>query len=49
MLQRSALMRRTTATRRGMLLGAATLAPFRAIAQSPVALLNVSYDPTREF
>jgi sulfate/thiosulfate transport system substrate-binding protein len=42
-------MRRTTATRRGLLLGAAALAPFKATAQSPVALLNVSYDPTREF
>jgi len=42
-------MRRTTATRRGLLLGAAALAPFQATAQSPVALLNVSYDPTREF
>src|SRR5215203_5101277 len=45
---RSTLMRRTTATRRGLLLGAAALAPFQATAQSPVALLNVSYDPTRE-
>src|SRR5215218_6292772 len=43
-------MRRTTATRRGLLLGAAAFAsrPARA-AQGTVALLNVSYDPTREF
>src|SRR5215218_5488240 len=43
-------MRRTTATRRGLLLGAAAFAsrPARA-QQGTVALLNVSYDPTREF
>ena len=42
-------MRRTTATRRGLLLGVAALASRPAAAQGTVALLNVSYDPTREF
>src|SRR5215218_6147924 len=42
-------MPRTMITRRGALLGAAALAARPAAAQGTVALLNVSYDPTREF
>src|SRR3982750_1583139 len=42
-------MPRTMITRRGPLLGAAPLAARPAAAQGTVALLNVSYDPTREF
>ena len=42
-------MRQATVTRRGTLLGAAALAARPSAAQGTVALLNVSYDPTREF
>ncbi|TDH59144.1 sulfate ABC transporter substrate-binding protein [Dankookia rubra] len=42
-------MPQTLITRRGTLLGAAALASRQAMAQGTVTLLNVSYDPTREF